>query len=163
MHVILVRHAEAVNLGEDGVSTDFDRHLTPHGREQAAKLAAAFKSRGVLPSVVVSSPLVRAKQTAEPLLATLATPTKEPMLCDYLAAGEMRRRKLTKFVEGLHADVAVLVGHNPDLSEYAEWLIGADPGAIPLEKAAAAAFRFDDELGKGRGALEWLVTPGWFM
>jgi phosphohistidine phosphatase len=163
MHVILVRHAEAVNVGEEGVATDFDRPLTAHGREQAANLAAAFKSRGILPSVVVTSPLVRARQTAEPLLAVLATPATDPLICDYLAVGELKRRKLTKFVEGLHADAAVLVGHNPDLSEYAEWLIGADPGAIPLEKAAAAAFRFDGDVGKGRGALEWLVTPGWFM
>jgi phosphohistidine phosphatase len=74
MHVILVRHAEAVNVGEDGVSTDFDRHLTPHGREQAAKLADAFAARGVGPSVVVTSPLVRAKQTAEPLLRLLPPP-----------------------------------------------------------------------------------------
>jgi phosphohistidine phosphatase SixA len=75
----------------------------------------------------------------------------------------MKRRKLTKYVEGLHADVAVLVGHNPDLSEYAEWLMGADAGVVALEKAAAASFRFDGPAGKGAGALEWLITPGWFM
>lgn len=163
MRVILVRHAEAVNVGDDGVATDFDRHLTPHGREQAAKLAEAFAARGVAPSVVVSSPLVRAMQTAEPLLRLLAMTTGEPMVCDILAAGAMKRRKLTKYVEGLHADVAVLVGHNPDLSEYLAWLIGAGDDAVPLEKAAAAAVRFDGELGKGQGAMEWLITPGWFM
>src|SRR5947208_14033670 len=107
MHVILVRHAEAVNVGDEGVTSDFDRHLTPHGREQAAKLAEAFAARKVVPSVVVSSPLVRAKQTAGPLMRLLPTPapTAEPAVCDYLAPGELKRRKLTRFVEGLHADV----------------------------------------------------------
>lgn len=163
MHVILVRHAEAVNVGDDGVATDFDRHLSPHGREQAAKLADAFAARRVVPSVVVSSPLVRARQTAEPLLRLLATPATEPLYCDHLALGALKRRKLTKFVEGLHADVAILIGHNPDLSEYAAWLIGAGDDAVPLEKAAAAAVRFDGAAGKGKGALEWLITPGWYM
>lgn len=162
MQVILVRHAEAVNVGEEGVASDFDRHLTPNGREQAAKLADAFAARGVAPSVVLTSPLIRAKQTAEPLVRLLPTPG-EAVICDYLACGELKKQKLTKFVEELGADVAILVGHNPDLSKYAEWMIGAANGAIELKKAAAAAVRFDGPAGKSAGALEWLVTPGWFV
>jgi phosphohistidine phosphatase len=163
MHIILVRHAEAVAIGEDGVTTDYDRHLTALGQDQAGRLATALEDRKVVPTLVVSSPLVRAKQTAEPLMRLLPITTGEPLYCDYLATGSMKRRKLTKYLEELNPDVAMLVGHNPELSEYAAWLIGAADDAVPLEKAGAAAIRFDDAPGKGRGALEWLVTPEWFM
>ena len=104
-----------------------------------------------------------ARETAEPLLPLLPGPEKEPVLCDYLAVGELRPKKLAKLVADLGAETVVLVGHNPDLSAYAGWLLGATETAIELEKGAAALIEFDGEVEKGAGRLGWLVTPGWFM
>jgi phosphohistidine phosphatase len=163
MKLILVRHAEAAAKGDNGVMKDFDRPLTETGWEQARKLALAFQAHGVMPGAVVSSPLVRAVETAEPLLPLLPGPEREPVFTDFLAVGELRPKKLAKLVADLGVETVVLVGHNPDLSAYAGWLLGADETAIELEKGAAALIEFDGEIEKGTGRLGWLVTPGWFM
>src|SRR5918995_6942202 len=163
MKLILVRHAEAMAKGDNGVAKDFDRPLTENGREQSQKLAMAFLAHGVAPGAIVTSPLVRARETAEPLLPLLPGPEREPVLCDYLAMGDLRPKKLAKLVAELGAETVVLVGHNPDLSAYAGWLLGATETAIELEKGAAALIEFDGEVEKGSGRLGWLVTPGWFM
>ena len=163
MKLILVRHAEAVAKGDNGVAKDFDRHLTENGREQSQKLATAFLAHGVSPGAIVTSPLIRARETAEPLLPLLPGPEREPVLCDYLAVGELRPKKLAKLVAELGAETVVLVGHNPDLSAYAGWLLGATETAIELEKGAAALIEFEGDVEKGAGRLGWLVTPGWFM
>jgi phosphohistidine phosphatase len=163
MKLILVRHAEAVAKGDNGVASDFDRPLTENGREQARKLATALLAHGVAPSAVLTSPLVRARETAEPLLPLLPGPEREPVVTDYLAVGELRPKKLAKLIADVGSETVILVGHNPDLSAYAGWLLGTDETAIELEKGAAAFIEFDGEVEKGAGRLGWLVTPGWYM
>jgi phosphohistidine phosphatase len=163
MRLILVRHADAAAKGENGVTRDFDRPLTELGREQARKLALAFHAHGLTPGAVVTSPLVRARETAEPLVPLVAGSEKEPVFTDYLAPDELRPKKLAKLVADLGADSVALVGHNPDLSVYAGWLLGAEETAIELEKGAAALIEFDGDIEKGAGRLKWLVTPGWFL
>jgi phosphohistidine phosphatase len=159
MKLILVRHAEAAPTGENGVSRDADRPLTVNGREQARKLAETFQARGITPDAVVTSPLLRARETVEPLLPLLNGSAREPVVCDYLALGELRPKKLSKFVRNLGGNVIVLVGHNPDLSTYTTWLLGAEETAVDLEKGAAALVECEDGIEKGAGRLVWLVTP----
>jgi phosphohistidine phosphatase len=163
MKLILVRHAEAVGKGENGVDRDFDRPLTGSGREQAQKLADALAAHGVKPDAVVSSPLVRAMQTAEPLLALPAGEAHQPVSCEYLTPEDYRPKKLSKFLTELGGEVLCVVGHNPSLSEYAAWLLGTDEGAVELEKGAACLIAFEDEVKKGSGMLGWMVTPAWFL
>ena len=90
MNLILVRHAEAV---PHGTTDDELRELTPHGRIQAATLAAALAARGVTAGAIVSSPLVRARQTAEALAErfTDGRVTETP----YLSIDKFKKRKLT--------------------------------------------------------------------
>ena len=163
MKLILVRHAEAVAKGENGSTRDFDRPLTDQGREQAQKLADALAAHGVRPAAVVTSPLVRTMQTAEPLLALLAGEPHQPVSCSFLAPDYYRPKKLSKFLTGLGGDVLCVVGHNPTLSEYAAWLLGAYDAAVDLEKGAACLIAFEDEVRKGSGKLGWMVTPAWLQ
>jgi len=162
MNLILVRHTEAAKLGEDGTTTDADRLLTELGRTHAAKLAQLFSARGLVPGAVVTSGLVRATQTAEPLAQLLAGESKELAVCGHLAPDQYRPKKLTRFVLGLDQQSVVLVGHNPDLSAYLAWLVGAENSAFDLAKGAAALVEFDGEPEKGEGRLRWLVTPEWY-
>lgn len=161
--IVLLRHAEAVPKGEQGITRDEDRPLTDKGREDAAKLAAAFVAHGVTPDAVVTSPLVRAVQTAEPILKLLPEGAKDPLFCGRLAPDEYRPKKLTRDLLGVTGGMIVVVGHNPSLSEYAGWLLGAGETAIELDKGAAALIEFDGEIEKGAGRLRWLVTPGWLV
>jgi len=75
----------------------------------------------------------------------------------------MRRRKLTKLLAGLEARSVAIVGHNPDLSEYLTWLLGAGAEQIHLAKGAAAFVQFEEGPEKGEGVLNWIITPDWYL
>lgn len=162
MRLILVRHAEAVPREMEGVASDFHRPLTDHGRKQSDALANALKAREIVPGVILSSPMVRAVETAEPL-AKILTPGKEIVVTEWLAQEELRPKKLSRTAAEQAADPVVMVGHMPDLGEYAAWLLDADDGSIDFDKAAAASINCPDGIWKGGGVLEWLVPPGWFI
>lgn len=162
MKLILVRHAEAVPLPLDGIASDFHRPLTDHGKLQAAALAKALESRGIRPSVVLTSPLIRALETAEPI-AQLLTPGKEYVVTERLSAGEMRPKKLSKLVFEYGGGETILVGHMPDITDYASWLMGSETGSIDFDKAAVACIECKNEIAKGTGTLDWLVTPAWYF
>lgn len=161
MRVYLVRHAAAVGKAE--AERDEDRALTEQGREQARALAAAMSVRGIDVGAVVSSPLVRAHQTAAELADGLKPTLPDVIPCELLEPGELKPRKLSKFLAELGVDHIAVVGHMPELGRFAEWLIGARKGTIPLAKAAAACLDFEEGPGKGDGELLWFVTPEWFQ
>ena len=160
MDLYIIRHAEAQALGEGGIKDDADRPLTEAGHAQCGPLAAALQRQGVRLERVVASPLLRARQTAEGLLQNLAPPTPELHLCDHLKPGG-KRRKLTRFLYGLGGNAIAIVGHMPDLSFYAGWLIGSKMAQIEIAKAGMVCVHFEDEPDKGAGVLHWLVTPDW--
>jgi phosphohistidine phosphatase len=160
MELYIIRHADAQPLGEGGVQEDAERPLTSVGQGQCGPLAAALQRQGVRLDRVVTSPLLRARQTAEGLLKNLAPPTPELHTCDHLAPGG-KRRKLTRFLSGLGVQSVAIVGHLPDLNQYAAWLIGSKKAQIEIAKAGVACVHFDDEPERGAGALTWLVTPQW--
>ena len=160
MDLYIIRHAEAQPLGENGIQNDEERPLTAAGKAQCGPLAAALQRQSVRLERVVTSPLLRARQTAEGLLKHLASPEPELHTCDFLAPGG-KRRKLTRFLCNLNAQSVAIVGHLPDLGLYAGWLIGAKNAQIELAKAGVACIHFDDEPDKGAGVLNWLVTPQW--
>ncbi len=161
--VLIVRHADALPLGENGIETDFDRPLSDLGFEQARSLAAGLTERGFVPDVLVSSPLIRALQTAEPLRELLNPEMHEVVIAERLSPGELRSKKLAAELRETGGQLIAIVGHNPDLSHFAAWLLGAPPTSFDLKKGAAAMLVFPDGIEKASGTLEWLVTPKWYQ
>lgn len=157
MQLLLVRHAEAVDLGGD-VTSDADRHLTPGGRAAARKLADALRPRLTL-GAVVSSPFARAVQTAEPLLA-LAPAGAELVLCPELVPMAQNAKGVAAVVAALGVRSAAVVGHLPDIAVFAGWLIGG--GEVSFDRGSAALLDVDGRLGAGSGAVRWLLTPEWY-
>jgi len=170
MWIYLIRHAEAEALG-GSVQRDFDRPLTPQGRQQAYALARSLQKRGVALDAVASSPLVRAHQTAVAVLEVLA-PGLRPVTCDELAMDVWKPSKLSSFLADLpplgprlpdRGEKAIAaVGHMPHLAHYLDWLLGIDKSNLALEKAGVACVRCDGEPRRGNGQLLWLVTPLWY-
>jgi phosphohistidine phosphatase len=161
MKLYIIRHADAGDRSKwDG--DDAERPLSPLGRRQSRALGEAFHMRGIAVDAVVSSPLVRTRETAEGFVAGITNPPAI-QYSDLLAPAELRKRKLTKQLANLGVESAVIVGHDPDLSAYLGWLVGCDAENVPLEKGAAALVVFEDEPGKGDGTLSWVVTPEWFL
>jgi phosphohistidine phosphatase len=161
MEFYLIRHAEAAALGESGISDDAHRPLTSAGVQQCEALAHALRRHDVRFDQVLTSPLLRAHQTAEVLLQHWPPPAPPLHVCDYLAPGH-KRRKLTRFIRDLGGECVALVGHMPDLAVYASWLIGGKKAQLDLAKAGIACIHFDGKTGKGHGLLVSLVPPEWY-
>jgi phosphohistidine phosphatase len=161
MDLYLIRHADAVPVGEQGITDDFDRPLSAKGQRETQGLAAALSRRGVRLDKMVTSPLLRARQTAEGLIGAWASPTLELCVCEDLAPAGKRRR-MARFLRKLGGDSFALVGHQPDLGELAGWLIGSRSARVEMAKAGVAYIACDDQPGKGGGALVWLTTPAWY-
>ena len=126
----LLRHGDA----EDG-SPDQQRRLTPKGERQARAAGAALAALGVEPAACLSSPRVRAADTAKLVCESLGA---EIELVDELSGGSFDPEELAAGHDG---DV-VLVGHEPDFSEAVQRLTGA---RVDLKKGGVAAME-DGEL-----------------
>ena len=119
MRLVLVRHAEAAPGEPDEL-----RALTPEGHEQARGLGEQLRADGVVPDVVLSSPLLRARQTAADL------GFGDPEALDALAPGANADDVRTE-IQG-RGETVVVVGHQPDCSRITAELRGeAEPKFPP--------------------------------
>lgn len=123
--VHLCRHAKAVQGEPDEL-----RELSPTGVEQARALGRRLATASEPPALVLTSPLVRARQTARILAEETGAELRvEPLLAPGATVGELRRAVAS-------ADGAVAaVGHQPDCSEIALAVSGRDPGFPPAGTA----------------------------
>jgi phosphohistidine phosphatase len=156
----LIRHGDAVPLGEQGIDQDVERPLTEEGEAQARAVAAGLQKRGVSLGLVFTSPLRRARQTAEGMLRQWSSHVPDLVVCEELAPGG-RRKPLARLLRNCGQGQVALVGHQPDLSDHAAWLIGSKKAQLDLAKGGVAYLTFDDGPRKGGGTLVWLVTPEW--
>ncbi len=157
--LLIVRHGPAVNTGEQGVRRDADRMLSEEGREKTRAAALGLKTLGVTPQSIATSPLVRARETAEIFAQVLGgtAPVVEQTL---LAPGGSCRR-LVKWINTQAHTPLMLVGHMPDVEELTGFLLTAEPSvAIRFRKAAVCSVAWDrGPLQAGAGQLQWLLPP----
>lgn len=111
MIVYFLRHADA----EPDAARDFDRQLTVKGLEQAEKVGKFLVRYGLLPDVILSSPVIRARQTAKIVAQRLgnADLNEEP----WLACGMSPEVCLRELTTHTKRESVMLVGHEPDFSE----------------------------------------------
>jgi phosphohistidine phosphatase len=158
MKIFLMRHAPA-SYGPP----DPDRPLTREGRQLAARMAAFMRERPMLAiDAVWSSPYLRARQTAEPMLCLPPRPAAA-QLTDALLPGADPDRILRE-IRGC-AGTLLLVGHNPHLGRLARRLLGMGEAAphLPFKKGALMAFEGDPG-SRGDWQLLAYLTPkslGW--
>lgn len=156
MEIFLIRHAEAVEQSE--ARDDELRHLTRRGRKQAAKQARRLRKKKVRPASIITSPLVRAVQTAELLAIEIgkdALPTADARLstgADPAAVVAMLRDA------GPGAQV-MLVGHEPQLSAVAAQLLGYEYVA-PLAKGSCMALTWRPEKQERSALFNWYAASG---
>jgi phosphohistidine phosphatase len=124
--VFLCRHAEAASGEPDEL-----RPLTPEGHDQAVRLGESLAAAEAPPKIVVSSPLLRARQTA----ALVARELGARLQVDTRLRPGAGVADLRAVVADL-ASPAATVGHQPDCSEIAVALTGSDPGFPPAGVAA---------------------------
>ena len=158
MEVILVRHAIAHERNPRRWPDDSQRPLTPEGalkfRKGARGIAACLPPKCVL----LSSPFVRARETAS-ILAGVARLGKA-IECAELAANQPAQRGF-ELLRSRKESAVALVGHEPWLSEFlAEALGGADARFdIEFKKGGAASLEFTGRPRPGCATLRWLLPP----
>ena len=151
----LLRHAHAGDPAEwDG--DDALRPLTRKGRRQCERLGSFLDARGIRPDVIVSSPKVRAAQTAELVAATLGMTVR----IDGRLADGFDRGDLWEMISELGAREPMLVGHDPDFSELLGQLVGG--AVISLRKGALATVDVKVDGSGMIGTLRWLLPPDLF-
>ncbi len=160
MDLYVIRHADAVAVGERNITQDEDRPLSETGEVQAKAVGSALDAMGVHPGMIVTSPLVRARQTADGILRQMTREHPAVQETKEIAPG-FKPKKLARYLRDLKADAVALVGHQPDLGEWMAWLIGSKKAHIDLAKAGIALIHCPEGPRKGAGTLVWLVTPDW--
>jgi phosphohistidine phosphatase len=160
MDLFLIRHADAVPLGERGITEDSDRPLSPAGEAEANKLGEMLARRRIGFDHLLVSPFVRAQQTAAFMLRHLKP--APAMITTEALVPDAKPRKLAKVLRKLEGERFGLVGHLPHLAEWAGWLIGAKKAQLDFAKTSVASIACGEVPGKGLGVLRWLVSPDWF-
>lgn len=160
MRLYLVRHADAVPRGTPGYPHDAQRPLTEAGQAQAKAAGEALKRLKITPDVIVTSPYLRAAQTADHVarIFGLSAMVRE---ADALhpdgtpADASLGLRSLSAH------DHVVLVGHEPHLSAWLAHLVSGDDGVRLLFKKGGAACVDVERVppARGTGTLRWLLTP----
>ena len=160
MELFILRHGIAVERGTEGVKNDFDRRLTPEGEEKLRRITRAMRHLQLSFDWILSSPYVRARETAELVASALAL-KKKIELQETLGADSNPR----EFIAGLIrvADLpkrVLVVGHEPSLSTLASLLLTGNAQPCLSFKKGGLAKLTVGKLRVGRCAtLEWILTP----
>jgi phosphohistidine phosphatase len=151
MVAYFLRHADA----EPRITSDHERKLTPKGLEQSEKVGRFMVRCGLLPEIILTSPVVRARQTARIVAEKLGD--AEVSEVDWLACGMSAETCLMELKARQGTASVLLVGHEPDFSETIATMLGvSDAGAIKVRKAALTGIELLD-FRAGQGQLHFLV------
>jgi phosphohistidine phosphatase len=159
MKLYLVRHAIAEDVGTADYEDDSLRPLTEKGRDKMKKIASALNDLGIEPDLIVSSPYVRASQTAS-ILAKVLKYREEIAVSNSLVPMGQPNDMIGEINEKYSVDELMLVGHEPSLSTLASVLLAGDPNiSINLKKGGVCCLSVDNLHYDRKAVLEWLVTP----
>ena len=158
MELLLIRHAIACERDPERWRNDDERPLSPRGRARARKAAAGLKRLVQRPGSVLTSPLLRTRQTAAILAQGAGWPAATN--CAPLAPGTPPEEFLAFLRHSATARI-VAVGHEPGLSELLSVCLhgSAAHGAFGFKKMGAALITFSGKVGAGRGRLVWFLPP----
>ncbi len=163
MKLLIVRHAIALEREEWAKLSNDDRErpITEEGAKKMKKSASGLqKILGDEPSSIISSPLLRAKQTAELLLQRMPSAALDETES---LAPDQDPETFVKYLRTFAAPSTKLiacVGHEPHLNRLIAWLISKSRNGIgEMKKGGACLVEFDREIGAGKANLIWLLTP----
>ena len=152
MRLYFLRHASASDIAP----SDAERKLTKEGEEESRIAGTALAELGVKPAHVFSSPLVRARQTAE-IAAKELNFSGDIEILDELLNDASTSALLKALKPYSDASELLLVGHVPSLSEHVAALIGAKTAAgLPFGKGSIACIELK-QWRIGTGQLRWLM------
>lgn len=169
MNLLVVRHAIAEDKERFAATgrSDDQRPLTDEGREKMRRAALGLKQVARRAHVLASSPLVRARETAEiigPMLRASRIELVDALRPDrrYEDFIEWFRGRASEDDEEVEEDerTIAIVGHEPHLSGLVTWLMtGSGQSRLELKKGAACLLEFSRVPASGEATLRWSLTP----
>jgi phosphohistidine phosphatase len=158
MELLIIRHAIAFERDHRRWADDGARPLSPSGIRRSRKAAAGIKQLCKVPDRLLTSPLIRATQTAQILTEVAGWPPAET--APELAPGQGAATVLERLGKDRGKRIAI-VGHQPDLSALITACLSRNHRAMPIEvkKNAVACLSFAGRARAGYAALKWLATP----
>jgi phosphohistidine phosphatase len=153
LQLYLLRHAHAGDPAK-WTGPDSARPLSDKGQGQAVRMGLFLADAGFLPDLIMSSPLVRALETAR----LVATPLGLPIIVSNDLASSLDLDSLDRLLTGAgNPRRPLLVGHDPDFSMLAAELAGL--AELPVRKGTLLRIDTRRPLQAGSGVLRWLLPP----
>jgi phosphohistidine phosphatase len=156
MILYIVRHGIAVDPLDPKCPPDPERPLTAHGVQKTRAAALGLRALGAKPDVIITSPYVRAAQTAEIFAEALGFSVEKIRTSEALKPAENPERILNEIAR-LRAKEVMCCGHAPHVDHLISHLAGARGTFTAMKKAGAACF--EQAGGHGRWELRWMLTP----
>jgi phosphohistidine phosphatase len=159
MNLYLMRHGIAVPYGSPGIASDEERPLSPKGIKRMRKAARGLLALDINLDGVFTSPLPRARQTAE-IVAEVLEVKEQPQELPELAPGGSVERLLSGLSALRDKKRLLLVGHQPLLGETASFLLAKDKGIeISLKKGGLWCIELEEPRFDAPAILRWALTP----
>jgi len=164
MELFILRHGIAVERGTPGYEDDRIRPLTKKGKEKLYDIARMLIGFNISFDVILSSPLERARQTAD-IVSEILDLDEHLRFVDALTPGGDEDELLDLLREEYaSAKRILLVGHEPYLSRLISRLLGGEADLeITLKKGGLCKLDIDLMRYDGCASLEWLLTPKWMI
>ncbi|MFO0837698.1 MAG: phosphohistidine phosphatase SixA [Phycisphaerae bacterium] len=161
MRLFIMRHGVAGEHGDPDYPDDSLRPLTPDGRKKTRRVARGIAALGIEFDAVLTSPLARARQTADLVVAELELLAEQLIETTSLSPGASRQALLDELSRQDAGASVLLVGHEPDLSQLISELIAGDAEdvAVMMRKAALCELELDEVPPTQRGELRALLQP----
>ncbi len=153
----ILRHGIAVPHGTPGVEED-QRPLTPKGVKRIKEVGRALAMLGLELDLIVTSPLPRARRTAQIVAQELNLVDR--LETSAVLSADSDCQAIRDWLAGLGAERVMIVGHNPSLGELVGLLLLGEPGKLPfdLKKGAVAALSATPRTGS-LYQLDWTAPP----
>ena len=150
MLLLILRHGDAIELGFE----DSERPLSALGERQSRVAGRYLKSSGILPSLIMSSPLKRAVRTAA--LVGEETGTRNIVPTEHLIPG-LSEKALFDEINAHASPSTLLVGHEPHLRKLLVRLIGESGMLLEMRKGTLVCIDCREPVARGCGKLRWLL------
>jgi phosphohistidine phosphatase len=158
MEIYVVRHGIAIDREDPKCPPDPERYLTEEGIERTKRVAAAVAALSATPDLLLSSPYVRAMQTAEIFARALDYPKQKIRRTDFLLPGAEPTLFFRELAKDKHSSMIFIFGHAPQLNDVIAAALGAKQHITALKKAGVALIELK-RVSPPNGQLIWLAPP----
>ncbi|HKW63822.1 MAG TPA: phosphohistidine phosphatase SixA [Candidatus Acidoferrum sp.] len=158
MQLYIVRHGIAIDREDPKCPAEAERYLTEEGVEKTKQVAKGVAALGVTGDLLITSPYVRAVQTAEIFADALDYPRQRIRRSEILLPGSEPTLLFRELARERQASSVFVFGHAPQLDEVIATAVGTKKNLTSLKKAGVALIELK-RISPAMGVLAWLATP----